>query len=95
VLKEVARRYLPADVVDRPKVGFKVPLDRWFRHGLRDMAFDLLTGPSSYVGNNFDTAMVSNLLTSHSRGDSDEESRIWTLLSLEVWHRELIRREVC
>jgi asparagine synthase (glutamine-hydrolysing) len=94
VLKQVARRYLPADVVDRPKVGFKVPLDRWFRHGLRDMAFDLLTGPSSYVGNNFEKEMVSSLLSSHSRGDSDEESRIWTLLSLEVWHRELIRRRI-
>ena len=56
------------------------------------MAFDLLTGPSSYVGNNFDQAMVATLLNSHSRGERDEESRIWTLLSLEVWHRELVRR---
>lgn len=92
VLKQVAHRYLPAAVVDRPKIGFKVPLDRWFRHGLRDMAFDLLTGPSSYVGNNFDRAMVASLLNGHSRGDRDEESRIWTLLSLEVWHRELVRQ---
>jgi asparagine synthase (glutamine-hydrolysing) len=92
VLKRVAHRYLPADVVDRPKIGFKVPMDRWFRHGLRDMAFDLLTGPSSYVGNNFDRAMVAMLLNAHVRGERDEESRIWTLLSLEVWHRELVRR---
>ena len=91
VLKQVAHRYLPADVVDRPKIGFKVPLDRWFRHGLRDMAFDLLTGPSSYVGNNFDRVMVAALLNDHSRGERNEESRIWTLLSLEVWHRELVR----
>jgi len=93
VLKEVARRYLPTDVVDRPKVGFKVPLDRWFRHGLRDMAFDLLTGSTSYVGNNFDRDMVGGLLKAHTRGERDEESRLWTLLSLEVWHRELVRRE--
>lgn len=94
VLKEVARRYLPGDVVDRKKVGFKVPLDRWFRHGLREMAFDLLTGPSSYVGNHFDKRMVTELLTVHASGRRDEESRIWTLLSLEVWHRELLRRGV-
>jgi asparagine synthase (glutamine-hydrolysing) len=56
------------------------------------MAFDLLTGPSSYVGNNFDRAMVASLLNDHSRGERDEESRIWTLLSLEVWHRELVRQ---
>ncbi|MCW1960317.1 MAG: asparagine synthase (glutamine-hydrolyzing) [Mycobacterium sp.] len=94
VLKEVARRYLPDDVVDRPKIGFKVPLDRWFRHGLRDMAYDLLTGPSSYVGATFDPGVVASLLSDHSSGVRDEESRIWTLLSLEVWHRELVRRGV-
>jgi asparagine synthase (glutamine-hydrolysing) len=94
VLKEVARRYLPSEIVDRPKVGFKVPLDRWFRHGLREMAFDLLTGPSSYVGNNFDTQVITKLLNDHSRGVRDEESRIWPLLSLEVWHRELLAKGV-
>lgn len=94
IVKEVARRYLPGDVVDRPKVGFKVPLDRWFRDGLREMAFDLLTGPSSYVGNTFDREVVTGLLVAHNHGDSDEESRIWTLLSLEVWHRELLSRGV-
>jgi asparagine synthase (glutamine-hydrolysing) len=92
VLKEVARRYLPGDIVDRPKVGFRVPLDRWFRQGLRDMAFDLLTGPSSYVASIFDRGLVSNLLDDHISGRREEESRIWTLLSLEVWHRELISK---
>ena len=95
VLKQVAHRYLPADVVDRPKVGFKVPLDQWFRHGLRDMAFDLLEGPSSYVGQQFDRNVVKRLLSDHVRGDRDEESRIWTLLSLEVWYREFTRRMRC
>lgn len=94
VLKEVARKYLPNEVVDRPKIGFKVPLDRWFRHGLRDMAFDLLTGPSSFVGTTFDGRVVANLLAAHAGGIRDEESRIWTLLSLEVWYRELLKRGV-
>ncbi|WP_174398866.1 asparagine synthase (glutamine-hydrolyzing) [Mycolicibacterium sphagni] len=94
VLKQVAHRYLPAEVVDRPKVGFKVPLDRWFRHGLRDMAFDLLTGPSSYVGNRLDKGMVAGLLSDHSNGVRDEEARIWALLSLEVWHREFVVRAI-
>jgi asparagine synthase (glutamine-hydrolysing) len=94
VLKEVARQYLPGDVVDRPKIGFKVPLDRWFRHGLREMAFDLLTGPSSFVAATFDAGVVARLLADHARGVRDEESRIWTLLSLEVWYRELVNRGV-
>jgi asparagine synthase (glutamine-hydrolysing) len=89
VVKEVARRYLPDEIIDRPKVGFKVPLDDWFRGGLRDMAYDLLTGPSSFVGTTLDQTAVSRLLDAHSSGARDEQPRIWTLLSLEVWHRQL------
>ena len=50
MLKEVARRYLPSAIVDRPKVGFKVPLDAWFRDGLRPLARDLLTGRLEDLG---------------------------------------------
>jgi len=90
VVKEVARRHLPDDVVDRPKSGFKVPLDAWFRGGLRTMANDLLTGPSSFVGSVFDADAVRTLLAGHDSGERNEQPRIWTLLSLEVWHRELV-----
>jgi asparagine synthase (glutamine-hydrolysing) len=92
VVKEVARQLLPDVVVDRPKVGFTVPLDAWFRGDLRGMAFDLLTGPSSFVSNTLDAKAVRKLLEDHSSRNRDEHARIWTLLSLEVWHRELKRQ---
>ncbi len=92
VLKEVARRYLPSEVVDRRKVGFRVPLDNWFRTGLRDSMWDRLTGESSFVGSNFDRRQVRELLTRHESGRYNEESRIWTLMSLEVWHDTCVAR---
>ena len=95
VVKEVARQHLPAAVIDRPKMGFKVPLDQWFRGGLRDMAVEPLTSPSSFVGTMFDRAAVSKLLDDHSSGDRNEQPRIWTLLSLEIWHRELVKKMTC
>lgn len=85
-LKEVARRVLPADVVDRRKVGFRVPLDVWFRDGLRDSLWDRLTGSSSFVADTFDRATVRALLERHESGRFNEENRIFTLMSLEVWH---------
>lgn len=88
LLKEVARRYVPAEIVDRRKVGFRVPLDQWFRSELRDNAYDRLTG-GSFVGPTLDRRVVRDLLKRHDSGRFNEESRIWTLLSLEVWH------EVC
>ena len=92
VVKEVARQYLPNEVVDRKKLGFRVPLDTWFRNGLRDMAHDLLTGPDSFVGERLDRSAVCSLLTKHETGDRNEAARIWALLSLEVWHREMTVR---
>lgn len=86
VLKEVARRYVPAAIVDRRKVGFRVPLDAWFRTSLRDSVFERLTDPSSFVGQIFDRATVSRLLERHDSGEFNEEMRIWTLMSLQVWH---------
>ena len=87
ILKKVAERYLPSHIVRRRKVGFRVPLDAWFRRGLGDMAHDMLLDPNSFVGTVTNTTPVRRLLDSHARGRSDESIRIWTLLSLEVWHQ--------
>lgn len=86
VLKEVARRVLPDEVVDRRKVGFRVPLDAWFRGGLRDSVHDRLTGTQSFVAQTLDRAAVQALLRRHESGQFDEQRRIFTLMSLEVWH---------
>jgi asparagine synthase (glutamine-hydrolysing) len=87
VVKEVARRHLPDEIVDRRKSGFRVPLDAWFRTGLRGMAEDLLTGPSSFVSDVLDRSAVTALLSAHAAGERDHAVRIWTLLGLEIWHR--------
>ncbi len=86
IVKEVARRHLPADIVDRRKVGFAVPLEDWFRGPLRELARDRLASADSFACQVFDRGEVVALLDRHERGVRDEKSRIWTLLSLEVWH---------
>lgn len=86
VLKEVARRHVPAQIVDRPKVGFRVPLAAWFRTSLRDTVRDRLTGSGSFVAQTFDKGAIERMLDRHSSGRFNEEIRIWTLMSLEVWH---------
>jgi len=86
VLKEVARRYLPREIVDRKKVGFRVPLDSWFRTSLRDSVRERLTGSGSFVAQTFDRSAIQRMLDRHDSGNFNEEIRIWTLMSLEVWH---------
>ncbi len=91
IVKEIARSRLPASIVDRKKVGFRVPLDEWFRGGLKDLAHDLLCGSDSFVRQYFDRGPIERLLADHARSRRNEEIRIWTLLGLEVWHRAFFR----
>lgn len=91
IVKQIARRHLPANIVDRKKVGFRVPLDEWFRGGLKDFVHDLLLGRDSFVSGYLDRARIAALLADHMRGRRNEELRLWTLLGLEVWHRACLR----
>jgi asparagine synthase (glutamine-hydrolysing) len=91
IVKEVARRHLPDEIVDRRKVGFRVPMDAWFRGGLEDMAWDLLRDPDSLATTLMDRPAVTRLLERHRAGTANEEARIWPLLSLEVWHHAFFR----
>jgi asparagine synthase (glutamine-hydrolysing) len=92
VVKEAARQVLPASIVDRSKLGFRVPLDAWFRSGLREMAWDRLLGRDSFVADVMDRHRIRSLLTSHDHGRRNEDIRIWTLLCLEVWHESFFRQ---
>jgi asparagine synthase (glutamine-hydrolysing) len=87
VLKAVAARYLPASITQRRKIGFRVPMDAWFREGLQDLSRDLLLSSDSLSSGILDRRVVAGLLDSHGSGRRNEESRIWTLLSLEQWAR--------
>lgn len=87
IVRQVARSYLPTTIIDRPKIGFRVPLDAWFRGPLRDHVADLLLSNDSFVGKALDRAAVVGLVRRHIDGRANEELRIWTLLSLEIWHQ--------
>ncbi|MEY3895100.1 MAG: hypothetical protein RLZZ214_619 [Verrucomicrobiota bacterium] len=91
LVKEIARRHLPENIVDRKKVGFKVPLDEWFRGPLKDYTHDLLLGPDSFVSSYFDRGVIQAMLSDHLACRRNEEQRLWTLMGLEVWHRVFFR----
>jgi asparagine synthase (glutamine-hydrolysing) len=91
VLRKTAKRVLPVDIADRAKAGFRVPLGAWFRGSLgADLETDLL-GDDSFVGSTLNRDAVSRLIRRHASGSANEELRLWTLMSLEMWHRVFFR----
>jgi asparagine synthase (glutamine-hydrolysing) len=74
---------LPPSVAGRGKAGFGVPLARWFRGELRELATDVLANDRGW----FERAAVERLLADHAAGRADNGHRLWTLVMLELWQR--------
>ncbi|HWU41603.1 MAG TPA: asparagine synthase C-terminal domain-containing protein, partial [Candidatus Acidoferrum sp.] len=90
ILKRAFKDLLPAEILDRPKMGFGVPIDHWLRHELRDLAYDTLLGPRCLQRGYFRRETVQRLLEEHSRGKANWHYLLWTLLMLELWHRTYV-----
>ncbi|PYP29734.1 MAG: asparagine synthetase B, partial [Gemmatimonadetes bacterium] len=90
VLKEVAARLLPRDLVDRRKQGFGVPLGVWFRGNLRELFADTLLSPASLGRGYFQPAFVRRLVDDHLAGRRDHTLRLWQLVVFERWHQQYV-----
>ena len=86
-LREAFAAELPPDVLSAPKRGFGVPVARWFREELRELAHDLLLDETARGRGFFRAAAVEQLLAEHEGQLADHGARIWSLVMLELWHR--------
>ena len=80
---------LPPALLTRPKMGFGVPLDRWFRGPLRDLTWDTLTGKRFLERGIVEPGFVRYLLEEHASGRRGNHHQIYGLLMLELWRRNL------
>jgi asparagine synthase (glutamine-hydrolysing) len=85
ILRDAFSDLLPEQVRSRPKTGFGVPLDAWFRHQLRDYVRDLLLSPTARLREYVSQSYVQQLLDAHDRRVSNQGHRLWTLLTFERW----------
>lgn len=93
LLRQIARRYVPADVIDRPKAGFGVPIDRWFRNELRDLTHDVLLGSRMRERGYFHQPVIARYVAEHEQGLRNWHYQLWNLLMFELWHRMFIDGE--
>jgi asparagine synthase (glutamine-hydrolysing) len=87
LLKRVLYRYVPARLVERPKMGFTVPLAQWLRGPLRQWAEDLLAVPPIDTSGRLDLAVVRTLWAQHLSGARDHHLKLWPVLMLFAWAR--------
>jgi asparagine synthase (glutamine-hydrolysing) len=89
ILKRAFADLVPAEIVNRRKKGFALPTSRWLRGRLHGQARELLLSRQARGRGLFDARAVEALLDRHRAGE-DHGERIWNLMVLETWHRELV-----
>jgi asparagine synthase (glutamine-hydrolysing) len=92
-LRRALEPIVPAHVLNRPKLGFPVPIRHWLRAGeLLDWAH--ATVASSQAGDLIDLSAVRTMLDEHRSGTSDHSRRLWTVLIFMLWHAIFVEHSV-
>ena len=88
LLRSVLYRHVPQELIDRPKMGFGIPLDHWLRHELRDWAEAMLSREALTRGGYFDCSAVRTAWEQHLSGTRSFGYRLWSVLMFQAWLAE-------
>ena len=90
IFKRAVRDLVPAEILDRPKQGFGVPIEQWINKQLRDRVRETLTESRTTERGYIEKHYVNILLDEHARGRRDHGRELWSLFMLELWHRTFV-----
>jgi len=92
VLKKAFSDVLPRKILHRGKMGFGVPVGKWFKNELKDYIHEVLLSEESIRRGYFRKDYLRLMMDEHCSGQYDHGNRLWALLNLELWHRMFIDR---
>jgi len=93
VLREAMKGLLPESILRRGKMGFPVPLGRWFRGEFRPLLDEFVVGERTVARGLFQYDFLHRLVQEHAAGRADHTERLWALLNFEMWQRHFIDGE--
>jgi asparagine synthase (glutamine-hydrolysing) len=85
LLGKLLSKYVPQHLIDRPKMGFGVPIAQWLKKELKELVTDYLSPAHLEREGRFDSQVVSHLIKEHMDGANNHQHRIWVLLMWEMW----------
>jgi asparagine synthase (glutamine-hydrolysing) len=90
ILKKAVKNMLPAEILNKPKTGFGLPIASWFRSDLAPMLKETLLDETSARRGLFEQRLLRKIVNEHIEGRRDWSNRLWAFLFLELWFREFI-----
>ncbi len=92
LLRKLAVKYLPAELINQPKRGFEVPLKQWVDSELKEIIFDSLSTNNSYADNFVDKNFIKNLLQRKINVPDEKRAKmLYTLFALNVWYNKCVK----
>jgi asparagine synthase (glutamine-hydrolysing) len=89
LLRQLAKKYLPAELIDQPKRGFEIPLKSWVESELKEILFDYIASPNALNKKFIDPRFTGKLLNNTIRIPAEKRAKIlWMLLCMEVWYKK-------
>jgi asparagine synthase (glutamine-hydrolysing) len=86
ILRKVLAKYVPRELIDRPKRGFAVPLEKWLRGGLSDLVDQYLDPNLIARQGVLDPGMVAQVLARFRAGDRLSRDKVWLVLAFQLWY---------
>ena len=93
VLRQSMKGILPSTIIQRPKMGFPVPIGSWFRGAYASVLDQYLLSTRATERRIFNADFVRALVEQHRRGEANHSERLWSLVNLEMWLRRFIDGE--
>jgi asparagine synthase (glutamine-hydrolysing) len=92
IFKEALTGLIPKEILDRPKMGFSIPLATWLRGSLKGMFEQRVLSNSAFLGELFHQQPIKKWWLQHQRGTRDYSTQLWALFVLECWGRRFLAR---
>jgi asparagine synthase (glutamine-hydrolysing) len=94
ILRKLAEKYLPDELINQPKRGFEIPLKKWIDGELKDLIASYILSPTAYSQNFVKPGFVDQLWNRKIKtGDEKRAKMIWTLFALDVWYQKCFCRK--
>ena len=88
ILKEIVHQYIPKQLMDRPKMGFAIPIENWLMTDLKQKVFYYLDKQKIVDQNIFESQIVEKLKTDFYLGKKEYALKIWYLLMFQMWYEK-------
>jgi len=90
ILKKIVYKYIPRKMMERKKMGFGIPVEKWLQHELKELVHEYLSEARLTRHNFFNVASVQHLTRSFFNGRTDLYLKVWHLLMFQMWYQKWI-----